>query len=129
MGVNFYDNDGYQAGGVYIYFRTQTTYGQYGCTYNNIFTAVPAAPDKTWTIEYNTAGKILALYCNGVQALNVLLSDSECTTNSDWRTYWERNTTQIEFSSSYDTASKSYCFYSHPGKLNAIIGNSGQWNL
>ena len=115
VGVNFYDNDGYQAGGVYIYFRTQTTYGQYGCTYNNIFTAVPAAPDKTWTITYNTVEQRLALYCNGVQVLNVLLSDSVCT-QSNWRTYWERKPTQKQFQSG-DTASGSYCF-SNPGKYN-----------
>ena len=126
--VWFYDNYGNWAGSVYIHFTTPIQYTLGWCSTNNFPVSLPAAPDKTWTITYNTAEQRVALYCNGVQALNVLLSDSECT-DSDWRTYWERKPTQIEFSSSFDTASKSYCFSSHPGKLNAIIGNSGQWNL
>ena len=107
------------AGGVWIYFYTPIQYGLGGCSYRNNFpVSLPAAPDKTWTITYNTAGKRLALYCNGVQVLNVLLSDSECT-QSNWRTTWERKPTQIRFSSSsIDTASDSYCFSSNTGKYN-----------
>ena len=115
--VLFYDNAGNYAGIVRIYFSTPIKYALEWCSSNNYFpVSLPAAPDKTWTIEYNTAELRLALYCNGVQALNVLLSDSECT-RSDWRTYWERKPTQIKFSS-YDTASDSYCFSSNTGKYN-----------
>ena len=117
VGVYFYDNGNY-AGNVGIYFNTRIQYYIGYCTpYNNNFpVSLPAAPDKTWTIEYNTAGKILALYCNGVQVLNLLISDSECT-DSRWRTYWERKPTQILFSS-IDTASDSYCISSNTGKYN-----------
>ena len=116
--VNFCDNTGNWAGAVYIYFTTTIQYNIGWCTstYNNFPVSLPAAPDKTWTIQYNTAEQRLALYCNGVQALNVLLSVSECT-RSYWRTYWERKPTQIEFLSS-DTASDSYCISSNTGKYN-----------
>ena len=114
--VNFYDNAGNYAGSVYIYFNTPIQYTLGWCTYNNYFpVSLPAAPDKTWTITYNTAEQRLALYCNRVQVLN-FLSDSECT-YSAWRTTWERKTTQIEFLSK-DTASDSYCFSSNTGKYN-----------
>ena len=128
VGVYFYDNAGNYAGSVWIHFNTPIQYGLGWCaSYNNSTVSLPVATQKTWTFAYNTAEQRVVYYCNGVQALNVLLSDSECYRNV-WRTYWERKPTQIEFSS-FDTASKSYCFSSHPGKLNAIIGNSGQWNL
>ena len=115
--VYFYDNAGNVAGGVYIYFKTPIQYLLGWCTSTiNFPVSLPAAPDKTWTIEYNTAGKILALYCNGVQVLDVQVSDSECT-YSYWRTNWERKPTQIKFDS-IDTASDSYCFSSNTGKYN-----------
>ena len=116
--VYFYDNAGNYAGSVYIYFTTTIQYRLYWCisTWTNFPVSLPAAPDKTWTIEYNTAEQRLALYCNGVQVLNVLLSDSVCTGYSAWRTFWERKPTQIYFHS-IDTASDSYCF-SNTGKYN-----------
>ena len=116
--VYFSDNAGHYAGGVLIYFNTTIQYYIDWCsnTYNNFPVSLPAAPDKTWTITYNTAEQRVVYYCNGVQALNVLLSDIECT-DSRWRTEWERNTTQIQFLSS-DTASDSYCFSSNTGKYN-----------
>ena len=127
--VWFYDNAGNYAGRVDISFSTPIQYALGRCaSYNNFPVSLPVATQKNWTITYNTAELSVAIHCNGVQVLNLLISDSECA-YSDWRTYWERKPTQIVFSSYFDTASKSYCFSSHPGKLNAIIGNSGQWNL
>ena len=114
MSVRFYDTSI-----VYISFSTPMRYLIGGCifNYNNFPVSLPAAPEKTWTITYNTAGKRLALYCNGVQVLNFLLSDSECT-RSDWSTVWERKPTQIKFG---ETASDSYCFSSNTGKYNEVF--------
>ena len=115
--VRFSDNAGIAAGRVYIYFNTTIQYGLGWCTSYTYFpVSLPAAPDKTWTITYNTAEQRVVYYCNGVQVLNFLLSDSECT-NSAWRTVWERKQTQIQFDSR-DTASDSYCFSSNTGKYN-----------
>ena len=118
--VRFYDNAGKYAGSVYIYFSTTIQYALGWCTSNyiNFPVSLPAAPDKTWTITYNTAEQRVVYYCNGVQVLNLLLSDSVCTGNSDWRTNWERKPTQIQFLSKKDTASDSYCFSSNTGKYN-----------
>ena len=116
--VYFSDNAGNDAGRVYIYFNTPIQYGLGWCTYRNNFpVSLPAAPDKTWTIEYNTAELRLVYYCNGVQVLDVLLSDSECTGYSAWRTYWAVKPTQIQFWSG-DKASDRYCFSSNTGKYN-----------
>ena len=121
VGVYFYDNGNY-AGGVYIYFTTPIKYLINWCSHVNYFpVSLPAAPDKTWTIEYNTAELRVVYYCNGVQVLNFLISDSVCTGHSDWRTVWERKPTQIQFLSKYDSivpASDSYCFSSNTGKYN-----------
>ena len=116
--VYFYDNAVNYAGSVRIYFKTQIQYGLGWCTstWNNFPVSLPAAPDKTWTIEYNTAEQRIALHCNGVQALNVLLSDSECTGDSDWRTVWERKPTRLEFYNYVDTASDSYYITGNTGK-------------
>ena len=116
--VYFYDNTGKVAGGMLIHFSTPIQYYINWCTstWNNFPVSLPAAPDKTWTITYNTAEQRVVYYCNGVQVLNFLLSDSECT-YGPWRTYWERKPTQIQFYSS-DTASDSYCFSSNTGKYN-----------
>ena len=117
--VSFSNNAGNWAGNVRIYFNTQMQYLIGWCSlYVNFPVSLPAAPDKTWTIEYNTAEQRVVYYCNGVQALNVLLSDSECTEDSDWRTTWERKPTQIQFDSTSDSASDSYCFSSNTGKYN-----------
>ena len=117
VGVLFSDNTGSYAGGVLIYFNTTIQYYIDRCTSYTYFpVSLPAAPDKTWTITYNTAEQRVVYYCNGVQVLNFLISDSECT-QSNWRTYWERKQTQIYFYS-YDTASDSYCFSSNTGKYN-----------
>ena len=116
--VYFYDNDGYYAGIVGIYFSTQIQYTLAGCTSYNIFpVTLPAETDKHWTITYNTAELSVVIDCNGVKVLNVLISDSVCTKN-DWRTYWEKERTQIQLYS-WDTASDNYC-------LSGNAGNSGR---
>ena len=114
--VLFYDNAGEWAGNVDIHFKTPIQYRLGWCTdtYKNFPVSLPAAPDKTWTIQYNTAELRLALYCNGVQVLNLLISDSECT-RSDRRLVWEMKPTQILFD---DTVSDRYCISSNTGKYN-----------
>ena len=123
--VQFYDNDGNWAGSVRIYFDTQIQYTLAGCTSYNLFpVTLPPAPQKTWTITYNTAELRVVLHCNGVQVLNVLISDSVCTGNSDWRDLWEKEPTQIQFYSG-DTASDNYCFSGNAGKYNEEFW---EWN-
>ena len=109
--VQFYDNDGNRAGGVYIAFFEQITYELGWCTDFKAFrVSVPSETYKTWTITYNIAKRTVVLYCNDIKVLNVVVSDSECN-KINWPTYWEeRKPEQIQFSSSSDTASDFYCF-------------------
>ena len=126
VSVFFFDKDGYYAGDVYIHFDTQIQYRIGYCTYRyKPFPVIlPTATQKTWTITYNYAERRLVYYCNGVQVLNVVLSDSTCTkwsTNSFFKDLWERKPTQIQFYYT-DVASDSYCISSNTGKYNGLMG-------
>ena len=118
MVVYFYDK-----GYVYIYFSSEIQYmiGYCSTAVTPFSAALPAVTEKTWTITYNYPK--LVFHCNGVQVADVLLSNSACT-RSDWKDYWERKPTQIEFDT-YDSASDTYCFSSNPGKYNGVI-DSGE---
>ena len=107
------DEAGAEAGKVYIKFSDPITY-QLSCqiALNDFSGDLPAAQEKTWIIEYKTAG--LVIYCNEEKVLNVQLSDV-CYDMMGWRTYWEREPTYIKFSYS-DDATDSYCF--NTGKYN-----------
>ena len=116
LDVEFYDKVNSEAGSLKIAFRTPIKYSLGSCANLADFASVlPAAPDKNWTITYNTTELSVALQCNGKQVLNVMLTDSVCT-NSDWRDVWEKEPTQIEFDM-FDKASDSYC----------ISGNTGNY--
>ena len=114
VGVRFDDKDGDYAGSVFIGFNTQIQYTIGGCTYSYkpFPVTLPTATQKTWTITYNYAERRVVIHCNGVQVVNVVVSDSACTGDSNWKDYWERKPTQIKF---WGSASDSYCISSHPG--------------
>ena len=118
----FFDKDGNYAGRVYISFYAPIKYWIAFCTeyYKPFPVTLPTATQKAWTITYNYTEKRVVLHCNGVQVAEVVISDSVCTrwnTNSDYRDYWERKPTQINFLST-DTASDSYCISSNTGNYN-----------
>ena len=122
--VAFY-KDGSYAGTVNIGFNTEIQYYLVACStgYTPFPAALPTETEKTWTITYNHTKQTVVFHCNGVQVLNVLLSDSACD-RSYWTYFWGKKPTQIKFLSS-DTASDSYCFSSNPGKYNGVI-DSGE---
>ena len=116
--VQFYDENINYAGGVHISLYTQLEYKLTNCSYYESFpVTLPTETHKTWTLTYNYTEKRVVLQCNGVEVLNVVVSDSVCTGYSYWREYWERKPTQIQFPSGY-TASERYCIYSNSGKYN-----------
>ena len=78
----FYDKNGNYAGAVWIYFSTdiQNNLGWYkNYTPFSLTLSVPVEGQRIWTITYNCVELIVVIHCNGVQVLNVLLSDSVCT--------------------------------------------------
>ncbi|KAL5263945.1 hypothetical protein ACHWQZ_G005136 [Mnemiopsis leidyi] len=109
--VYFYNSQGEDAGGVYIYFTSTPQYRLYWCSSRTNFTSnLPAAVDKVWRISLNkTSGIRLQIHCNDVEVVNFLLSDDTCD-RSYWRKYWSRDVEKIAFSI-YDTASDYYRLY------------------
>ena len=109
MSVYFSTTQGEFAGGVGIYFSPTTQYYLYWCSYSwtNFPTNLPVEVNKVWRITVDkTAGIRVKIHCNGVEVLNVLLSDT-CS-YSGWRENWSRDVELIYFSSYFDTASNYY---------------------
>ena len=123
--VEFFGTNETYTGDVNIYFnKTEIQYWIGGCStvYTPFPETLPTETEKTWTITYNHTEQTVVLHCNGVQVLNVLLS-SAC--KSDWKDYWGRKPTHIQFDSWFDVASDTYCMSSNPGKYNGVI-DSGE---
>ena len=106
VNVGFYD-EVFFAGGIYIRFLSPIQYFFSYCStsWPPFPTPPPEEQDKTWRIRYDH--QALTVWCNDVKVLDVTPSDDVCS-NSVWRTFWERETTKIQFHSD-DTASDQYC--------------------
>ncbi|KAL5249592.1 hypothetical protein ACHWQZ_G018459 [Mnemiopsis leidyi] len=99
----------YGGAGVGInFYSTGPQYWLYRCSSSrtNFPTNLPIEVNKVWRITVDkTAGIRVKIHCNGVEVLNVLLSDT-CS-YSGWREHWSRDVELIYFSL-YDTASNYY---------------------
>ena len=126
--VNFYAG-GRTAGGLLFSFRSPPKYNLMYCS-QSTWTAVSAFPSSPRdrvlriTLIRTSSSRRLLLHCNGIQVLNVLLSDTECN-DVDWESDWSRDVKQIMFNSN-DEASD---FYSSdlsisPGKLCRITNST-----
>ena len=126
VSVDFFDTDETYAGYVFINFKTEMGYyiGYCNKYYTPFSATLPIETEKTWTITYNFTEQIVLFHCNGVLVAFVVLSNSVCAI-SDWAYYWGKKPTQIMLSSSYDTASDTYCVSSNRGKYNGVI-DSGE---
>ena len=105
--MRFYTTHNYSAGKVIIVFTSTPQYYLYECgDYGTNFPSnLPSEVDKIWRITLNkTAGIRLMIHCNGVEVVNILMSDSTCGYRR-WRKYWSRDVEYIEFYPSWDTAS------------------------
>ena len=114
--VFFYNAQDEPAGGVILIFSSPPQYKLGWCsTSYNFPTTLPSGTDKVWTITLTRSSGVtpsVVIHCNNKEVLNVVLSDSECYSISNWRDYWSRNVEKIKFDS-YDTASDYY----RPGKV------------
>ena len=68
-------------GGYYInYSKTKGKYGIYRCHADKAFPlALPTTTQKTWTIKSDRVANKIVITCNGVEVVNVALSDDVCT--------------------------------------------------
>ena len=117
ISMPFFDDNDQYIGGIGISFKSpQMVYIIDTCRATNLFpVAVPTGTGKMWRISYNQAQLTVGIYCNGVEVLNVVLSDGFCTSGT-WRNNWQlRTPTQITFHSR-DSASEQYCLVMKPGK-------------
>ena len=97
------------AGGLQIYFTSTTQYFITYCSSSrtNFPSNLPSEVDKIWRITLDkTAGIRLQIHCNGVEVVNILLSDNTCS-SSRWGKNWSRDVEIIYFFP-YDTASDYY---------------------
>ena len=109
MWVWFFTTQRVWVGGVEISFTSNPQYWLYYCSSSptNFPSNLPSEVDKIWRITLDkTAGIRLIMHCNGVEVLNILMSDNTCD-DSVWREYWSRDAEKIYFSV-YDTASDYY---------------------
>ncbi|KAL5248076.1 hypothetical protein ACHWQZ_G017302 [Mnemiopsis leidyi] len=107
--VLFYTSQGDYAGGVYLRFTSTLQFCIYRCctTWTNFPTNPPADVNKVWRISVTkTSGIRLQIHCNDVEVLNILISDTICS-SSDWSTYWNRDIEKMYFTND-DTASDYY---------------------
>ena len=95
-------------GRVEIYFTSTPQYDLWYCSsWTNFPSNLPSEVNKIWRVTLDkTAGIRLKIHCNGVEVLNILMSDNTCS-DSRWRKYWSRDAEKIYFSV-YDTASDYY---------------------
>ena len=118
--VRFFTTQREIAGVVFIDFSSTPQYWLYYCTSSptNFPSNLPSEVDKIWSIKLDkTAGIRVKIHCNGVEVVNILISDNTCDTSywRNWRKYWSRDVEYINFSV-YDTAS-DYCRAGKQGML------------
>lgn len=137
--VWFYHAEGEPAGRVDLYFRSPPRYWLEYCSSGELgflSASLPSETDKILTLVLDrTSDARLLIFCNDVEVLNVVLSDTTCGRN-DWREYWYREAKKIIFAP-LDTGSDKY----RPGewvmhlkilpsvKCGEILYNAGLINL
>ena len=83
--------------------------------------SLPTGDAKIWEISKH-AGPCSTVQYNGVEVLNITLSDGTCDQNG-WREIWSRDVTHIKFGQQ-DTASKFYRQTTPTGYHSCFINNN-----
>ena len=106
------------AGEITLYFDSTPGYKLHNCKDKKDFlTTLPSETEKVWTFTLSKLRKApyerrLVINCNNKEIVNVVLSDTLCTSYNDWWKIWRTEVNQIKFPASLDTASD----YFRPGK-------------
>ena len=112
--VFLYTDQEVYIGGFNLYFRSRIEYFIHHCVNSTNFPAdLPSADERVWkiTLTRNSDSVIrLVIHCNGVEVLNMLISQETCVKFSSWNTNWIGNVKKISFHKD-DTASDFYSGY------------------
>ena len=93
-----------------IKFSSKPKYLLPHCTsWTNFPRSLPDSATKIWRIAVQDIDPSvrLVVLCNEIQVLKVKLSNSTCTAESNWRSFWRDDVKKIYFNSS-DSASNFY---------------------
>ena len=107
LDVYFQTIQGEDAGDVGIYFFSTYQYWILDCNdyWTDFPNSVPSEVEKIWRItadKSTLSGIRLMIHCNGIEVLNIILSDSTCPGHN-----WSRDVEKIYFPN-YDSASDYY---------------------
>ena len=126
MHLQFLDSNGYDSGGVTIKFDSEPTYQLDACSSPVKINAasIPSALKMIWTVvlakpEAGTEGAPrVTLKYNGVEIVDITMSDSVCDYNPGWKDSWETKLAIIKFAYD-DNASDNY----RPGDFTWRLGD------
>ena len=104
--LQLYDAQDSYAGGLFLSLGSAPQYSIEGCTEVKELSKVPDQREKRWTITKQRLPRIKIL-CNDVKVVDVKMSDSTCSGDSDWSQIWSRDVVKILFLDD-DTASDYY---------------------
>ena len=116
--VRFYNVNGAHIAGLNIKIATTPQYWLHYCM--NKFrdfptnTVLPPLDEKIWVISITrTSGVRIIVHCNGQEVLNLQLTNSVCSANSDWINLWNKDFDKISFPS----GDAAFYFQFPPGKF------------
>ena len=111
--LQLYDAEDSYAGGLFLSLGSAPQYSLDGCTELKELSKLRVDQrDKKLTVS-KQRGPRIKIFCNDVKVLDVKMSDSTCSGDSDWNQIWSRDVVKIQFL--YDDTASDY-YRSFTGK-------------
>ena len=100
--LQFLSSSDESAGSFHIVFRTEPAYfiGDCSGSYEPLSGTLPEGYEKTWSFRRTKeagGGIRVQIGCGEFQLLDILLTDTVCSSSNPWRNYWERDVAKINF--------------------------------
>ena len=105
--MGFEDENGREAGGIFVKFGHNPTYKIGWCSHWQQF-PVPLPTERAKIWRFTKQHHNLVVSCNNVVVINSTVSDESCDKWVNWKFYWERNTVRVRFNKQLDRASDHY---------------------
>ena len=117
--VWYFDDKDQPAGGISLRFMAPPRNNIWHCSPNTYFPHdLPPDTEKIWTLSLTRSTSVrIVIYCNDVEVLNFVLSDTTCT-NEDvesWGSRWDKEVASVRFTQ-YNTAADYY----RPGEEHTV---------